>query len=428
MTLDPIDLRSFDPVEPLSEVPDTWRQTFTNKYAACPRDAYLYLRFNGGALTHPLAGGTILHRAIERYIRHLLENDERTGDPETAKDILNEVLAESTDLSVSPERFDSMRSMAYHLAEGLVIPNSEDKARVVCLETPVRVEIGGKIITSTIDFAEADGHEVRIRDWKSSYLNAMRPDDNEDSDEYVPTKAEWGGTAQLILYGYALATGQIEGAPDGFNFANAQTFRLREDHPRIFWAGEGVMAYREAVISRETLLDWKLYLESLVEKMKRSFDEWQFPAIPGSHCAFCVASGECPIPAVARQYRGELRTDADAQRAALLWRQTGMRRDEYWDRIKDYMKTRGGRLRFGRDEELFFKPVESERFRRKVELHGRKIPGREALHEAIRLRNEGVPGELDLDLYYEKTTSSRLSTRKLTDAEVADEKRNGDIT
>lgn len=428
--IDVLDLRTFPPVSPLSVVPETYRQTLLSKSTECLRSAYLYTKYSGGALTHPLAGGTILHRAVERFIRELIEEDEPIGVPERAKDILNEVLVESTDLTVSPERFDSMRAMMFHLAEGLVIPRAEDPATVVCLETPVSVELNGRTVTGTIDYAEADDHEVLIRDWKSAFHNAERGQDEVDEEgdgdeEYVPTKVEWPGTFQLILYAYALATGSIEGAPEGFNFGQTPVFRLRQDHPRQFWKRQRTIAYREAVIDRDTLLDWRLYLESAVEKLERAFETWQFPAVMGTHCALCPASGECPIPAGPRKYAGELRTDADAVRAAILWERHGARRDEYWDRLKDYMKRRGGRLRFGRDLELRFKKVESERMKRTVEVEGRKMDAREELKAQIERRNNGFPGVIHWEEYHDKSVSTRLSRRKLTAAELADEKRKG---
>jgi hypothetical protein len=299
---------------------------------------------------------------------------------------------------------------------------------VVCLETPVTVELNGRKITGTIDFAEADGAEVRIRDWKSAFHTAgsARPEDPDDP-EYVPTKEEWPGTFQLILYAYALATGSIEGAPDGFNFNSTPTFRLRQEHPRQFWRREGVMAYREAVISRETLLDWRLYLEASVAKLEEAFATWQFPAIWGTHCAFCPASAECPIPAPLRRFTGELRTDEDVARAMIRKERHDAIAKQLWEAVKDRMKVRGGRVRYGRDKELYFKTSEREALRRNVEVDGRKVPGREAFQAALDRKNEGVPGEIAWDTYYEKSTSSRLSTRKLTDGEVAELKRKGEI-
>jgi hypothetical protein len=423
--IDVLDLRTFPPVTPLVPVPDHFRQTLLSKSTECLRSAYLYTKYDGGALTHPLAGGTVLHRAIEMYIRILLENDEMYGNGETAKDVLNQALAEATDLTVGPDRFDSMRAMMFHLAEGLAINPRE----VVCLETPVEVELGGRRITGTIDFAEADDYEVRIRDWKSAFYNVSRPHEDPDHPEYVPTKDEWPGTFQLILYAYALATGSIHGAPEGFNFNNVGQFRLREDHPREFWKREGTMAYREAVIDRETLLDWQLYLEASVEKLAKAFETWQFPAVWGKHCDYCPASAECPIPAPLRKFRGEIRTDDDAVRAMVRRERHDQISTEIWESVKAFMKRRGGRLRYGRDLELYFKKQESERLKRKVEVAGgKKIDGRVALQSHIQRRNEGQPGEIDWTHYYEKSVSTRLTRRKLTDAEVNDEKRNGTIS
>lgn len=418
--IDPLDLRTFPPVAPLSAAPETYRQTLVSKFAECPRSAYLYVRYGGGALTHPLAGGSLLHRATERYIQHLIGEGELIGSPEVAKDILNEVLEESTDLMVAPDRFDSIRGMIYHFAEGFAIdPNK----RVVCLETPVSVEIAGQRVTGTIDFAQADAYSLDITDWKSSYFNAARPDVDQNEEEYVPTKEEWPGTMQLVLYAYALATGSIEGAPEGFNFGETAEFRLRQVHPRQFWAHEGTMAYREAVISREALLDWRLYLETTVAKMANAFETWEFPAISGTHCDFCPASAECPIPAPLRKLRGEIRTVDDVRRAAILRDRHLRVADELWAGIKGFFKDKGQRVRYGRDQELFWKKIETERVKPKVEVPGgKKINGKVALREGVERALENKLGEIDWSAYHVKSVSTRLTKRTLTPAELAAER------
>lgn len=421
--IDPIDLRTFPPVPPLTAVPDTWRQTFVAKATECPRSAYLYLKYNGGALTHPLAGGTLLHRAIERVIRHMLDQDppETMIAPEIAKDILNEVMAESTDLTVSPERFDSLRAMIFHLAEGLVI----DPEKVVFLETPVSVDIGGRTLTGTIDFGELDpGIRLSLRDWKSAFYNALlKPPEEDDDDEYVPTEEDWPGTFQLVLYAFAAATGMIDGAPMNYDVPE---YRLRQDHPRQFWENEGTIAYREATISREALLDWGLYLQAEVAKLEKAFREWQFPAIMGGHCDFCPASAECPIPAPLREFRGEIRTHEDAVRAAILWERSTRFRETLWAAIKGYCKATGRRVRYGKDLELRWKKIESERTKERVEVPGgKKIKGRDALREAIRRTEDfGVP--LDWEYFHRTSVSTRLTRRKLTPSELtAERERNG---
>lgn len=417
--IDPLDLRTFPPVEPLSVVPEDWRQTFISKHTECPRSSYLYLKYNGGALTHPLAGGTLLHRAIERFIRNMLENDERIGNPETAKDILNDVLKESTDLNVSPDRFDSMRAMMFHLAEGLAI----DPAKVVFLETPVEVEIDGRRITGTIDFGEADEstRTLFMRDWKSAYYNVARPGVEETDEEYVPTKEEWPGTFQLVLYAYAAATGSIDGAP--FNFGHYETFRLRQDHPRQFWKNEETMAYREAMIDRDTLLDWRLYLEAEIAKLEQAFKDWRFPAIVGKHCDYCPSSAECPIPAPVRNYAGEIRTAEDARRAAVT-RESHLRiASEMWTAIKGYAKATGQKVRYGRDLELYWKKVEAEKVKDKVAVPGsnKKIKGRDALRYGVQQLEElGIP--LDWSEYHTNSVSTRLTKRTLTPQELAEER------
>lgn len=421
-TIDPIDLRTFPPVPPLSSVPESWRQTFISKHTECPRSSYLYLKYNGGALTHPLAGGTLLHRALERMIRHMLEQDppETTIPPETAKDILNEVLVESTDLNVSPDRFDSLRAMVFHVAESLVV----DPDKVVFLETPVEVVIGGRRITGTIDFGEADEatSTLTLDDWKSAFYNAARPAVDEDDEEYVPTKEEWPGTFQLVLYAFAAAVGLVDGAD--FNFGHYETFRLRQKHPRQFWRNEGTIAYREAVIDRDTLLDWRLYLEAEVGKLEQAFVDWRFPAIVGKHCDYCPSSAECPIPAPVRNYAGEIRTQEDARRAAIT-RESHLRvAGEMWLALKGFCKATGQKVRYGADQELYWKKVESQKIKDRVAIPGseKKIKGRDALrHGIMQLEELGLP--LDWNYYHTNSVSTRLTKRTLTPQELAEERR-----
>lgn len=421
--IDPLDLRTFPAVESLSVVPETYRQTLLAKSTECLRSAYLYQKYSGGPITHPLAGGTLLHRAIERFIQHLIDSEEPYGNPETAKDILNEVLQESTDLTVSPDRFDSLRGMMHHVAEGLAI----DPAKAIFLETPVSVELSGVTVTGTIDYGELDpGRLLSLDDWKSAFYNVLRrPPEEDEDDEYVPTKEEWPGTFQLVLYAYAAATGEIDGAP--FN-VDVPEYRLRQYHPRQFWEDEGTMAYREAVITRETLLDWRLYLEAQVAKLAHAFQTWEFPATMGSHCALCVSSAECPIPPVVRGFRGEIRTEEDARRAAILWERATLHRAELWRMLKEYAKATGRRIRYGKDLELHWKEIRSEKLKDRVAIPGstKKIKGREALKDAIR-RTEDIGIPLDWDYHFTKSVSTRLTRRKLTPSELTEERqRNGE--
>lgn len=416
--VNPADLRTFPAVTPLSLVPEKWRQTFLAKYTECPRAAYLYVKYNGGALTHPLAGGTLLHRAIERFIRHMWDEEESIGNPETAKDILNEVLIESTDLAVSPERFDSCRGMMYHMAEGLaIVPDN-----IVCLETPVSLQVGNRTITGTIDFAEFDSYTstLTVIDWKSAFYNAAKADiDDPEEEEYILTKDEWPGSFQLILYALSLATGSINGLEP---LSGVENFRLRQIHPRHFWENEGTMAYREAEINRETLLDWQLYLESVVAELEVAFKTWTFPAIIGKHCDYCPASAECPIPPAIRNYRGEVRTEADARRAAILYESLGRQRKEVWEALKGWAKHTGSPLRFGRDRLFRWKKTESEKVKDKVAVPGssKKIKGKDAMKEAVHKAVElGIP--FQWSDFYTTTVSTRYLPRTLTDIELAQE-------
>ena len=417
--IDPIDLRSFPPVPALSSVPETWRQTFLSKQTECPRSAYLYLKYNGGSWSHPLAGGTLMHRAVEKFVRHIWANGETQGNAETAKDILNETIVESTDLTVPAGRFDEIRAMMYHIAEGLRI----NPDNVLGVELPVSLDVNGRIVTGTIDFAEMlTPARCLVLDWKSAFLNVGRgqPDD----DQHIPTKEEWEGSFQAILYALAMAIGSIDGSP--FGLEGVEEFVLKQVHPRTFWESEGTFAYREAVITKEALLDWRFYLEAVVAQVEQAITDWRWPAIQGHHCDYCPASAECPIPADHRNYRGEIRTAEDARRAANLWEAADRRKDELWDALKGYNKATGERIPYGRDLELVVKTIESEKIKDKASIPGssKKIKGRDALKHAVSNSVEyGVP--FFWEHYFTPTISSRLQRRTLTPQEVIERKEKG---
>lgn len=423
--IDPLDFRTFPPVEPLSETPETFRQTLLNRYTQCKRSAYLELKYRGGPWTHPLAGGVLLHRTLERIVNHMLEHDEPTIDPETAKDILNETLVASTDLTVEPGRMDEIRAMVYHVAEGLAIKPEA----VIGAEIPIELAVGNRLVTGTIDFAEIIEPRVcLVVDYKSAFLHIGRePEEDPEAqqDEYLGTKRDWAASFQTVLYALGLAEGLVAGAELGFG-RQIEEYVLREIHPRIFWEREGVPAYREARITRAALLDWRLYLEALVASFEGALESWEFPAQIGSHCKFCPASAECPIPAPLRNYEGEVRTLADAQRAQIIRERHLAIAAELWKAVKGYAAQSRQPIRFGRDLELRWKTTTAEKFKRAVVPPGapatsKKVPGREAekmaVHNAI---NWGVP--FDYADYREETTSTRLSKRTLTDIELTRER------
>ncbi len=423
--IDPLDFRTFPPVEPLSRVPETYRQTLLSKFTECRRSAYLYLKYNGGPWTHPLAGGVLLHRTCEQMTNHMIENNEPTISPEIAKDILNEVMVASTDLTVEPGRMDEIRSMVYHLAEGMAI-NPE---AVLGVELPIELAVGNRLVTGTIDFAEIIEPRVAlVLDYKSAFLHIGREeetDPDEQQDEYLEPKSDWEGSFQTILYALGLVEGVVAGTDLGFG-RQIDEIVLRQVHPRIFWRREGVPAYREARITRAALLDWRLYLEALVESFDAALESWEFPAQRGKHCDFCPASAECPIPAPLREYRGEIRTREDAARAAIQRDRHLEMAGHLWKAIKGFAANTRQPIRYGRDLELRWKTTSAEKFRRKVvppgaPADGKKISGRIAEKLAVHNWGEfGIP--FDYDTYRETTTSTRLSKRTLTDAELTKER------
>jgi hypothetical protein len=397
-----MDLRDFDPVEPLAELPATLRQTALAKMSTCPRSFYLYHRYKGGPLSHPLIRGSIMHSAFERVIRHLMDVGEPYAPPEIGKDILAEVVRES-ELTVPPGEHDSMRAMMFNFCNGLVI----DPEKVLCVETPVRLEVGGWTLTGIIDFAQIDGNTIKLYDWKTAFM----------SDD-LPDNAEWQGSFQTVLYSMALAFGTMEGAP--FPLQGVENFEVRLVHPRIFWEQEQTMGYRMALLTRDVLQDRMVELEALVAQVDRAFQTWDFPAVPGDHCSFCPASAECPIPGRLRDWQGEIRTVDDAQRAAILIDKDKARASKLQRALKGWAALPGNAPFVAGGYEYGWESVEKTSLRSKVTLpEGGTISGKQALALAAeRAAEYGVP--FNLEEHYRPQISMTLKKRKLSEHELGE--------
>lgn len=413
----PVELRDFPPVPPLTEVPETYRQTFLAKQSECPRSAYLYLKYRGGPRSHPLARGTLFHRFAERVIRTLIEEDEAYMPPDLAKSVLSETIRESTDLVVPPAEQDSLRAMAQHFADGFMI---EDREAVLCVETPVELDVNGRLVTGTIDFAELTAPGVvRIKDWKTAFLHYEY--EIADPAGVLPTTKEWQGSFQTVLYSMALALGRIKGLP---RLEGIHTFEVQLVHPRYFWEAEQTMAYRTATVTREQLTDLWAYLENLVAQTDEALHEtWNFPAVHGSHCDYCPASSECPIPAALRNYRGEVRTEEDAVRAATMRDKAQARYKELDAALKGYTKLPGNTpLRYGKDYVLVYDTVEKKALAAKKKVEGAGVlTGREALLLDVEAATE-YGQEFDPNDHFKPQISTTLKRKTLSEHEILAER------
>jgi PD-(D/E)XK nuclease superfamily len=311
-----IDWRSLPPV-PEAERPVVelnWRpsQSFLKLHDRCDRAAFLYLHFGGGAPTLEMNRGKVVHDVIERCTNLALDQPEPEGRmdvPEIAKDVLLEYLAENPQIQLSAVERDACRAMVYNWALG----DYWDPEAVIAIETPLTMEVAGFEVVGHVDRAEAAGNTVDVIDFKTEY-----PPSNEtwkrqafDADG----NPRFAGNFQTVLYAALIAFGTFpDGSPLGEGF---ERFRLRLLFPRIL--SGGVLAEREAVITRPQLLDFKLDLEAQLERLRDvnlSKGLWQ--PTPGTVCRECPAENACPLPRILRPESQHATLDSieDLERAA----------------------------------------------------------------------------------------------------------------
>lgn len=399
--------RDFDPVEPV-EVPDHLRQTLLRKFDECPRSAYLYLKYDGGSSSHALDRGSMFHYFAETATKLMIEEGEESMPPDMAKELMTTLIAERTDLVVPISEQDGLRVMAYHWAEGsrnLIEPN-----KVIAVESPLELTIAGWRVTGTVDLAKSDGPVLEVHDYKSSFK--------------MPDKQAMK-KFQTSLYALAVIDGGIVEIP--FKLDHIQLIVLAEVYPRYLWEDE--LAYRDAIVSRETILDHRVALEALVQRFEKAFETWDFPARVGSHCSECPCQADCPIPAQLRT-KSFIPTDTEittpeqaaevAERRYLMAQQM----DRDWEALKAYAADNAelgpihyskhgipyyGVIRYGRDQILEWGPSNSERLKSKVKLQ-------EAVHNAVTF---GAP--FDIADHYTISQGTTLKKRTLNEHELAAE-------
>lgn len=312
------DLRDFPPVEQNVERPPTIRQTLLGQFDKCPRSGYLSLRYGGGAPTHAQARGTAFHEVAERATRELMQTGEASYPPELARDLLEQVLKERTDLVIPVEEHESLRSMAWNWgkASGAVLKQRE---ALVGIERKVMVEVDGWVLTGSLDLSFIEGNEGRIKDYKSGFS--------------IPKQETFERQFQGQMYGLLQAEGRyvVEEMEDGTLVPGERVrgdqhlvgVHVHQLYPRHLycarclreeivdedsskkececesplWVLDGRYAYYEA----GDLANFKHSLSALLAKIEHGLETGDYPAVAGHHCGLCPAPQECPIP---QEFRG----------------------------------------------------------------------------------------------------------------------------
>jgi hypothetical protein len=322
------------PVEENIDRTEHASQTFLDRFSLCPRSAYLYRKHEGGPRSHAMDRGVLIHAVFEKQLRLMVEQGEHYVPPELAKDLAAELLAERTDLVVPPGEADAVRLMAFHLAEGIAI----DPSTVVAIEDTFELPLGDFILRGRIDAAflpEKD--RLVVWDLKSSLA--------------VPNQEDFEHSFQHPFYAVLLAFGKPAGSPFGIG-QGVQWFEMVNLYPR-YLSDHGIPERRH-IISRNELLDHRLYLEAT-----HAFESGEWPAVPGSHCSTCAAPTLCPLPSVLRDHQGEITTFEQACEAAEWWKFTTDQAARVKKDLKGFAEHEGRSIPIGADLELAFSYSES---------------------------------------------------------------------
>ena len=359
-----LNLRDLPPV-PAIDAPERISQTLARYFDRCPRSAYLYLKHRGGAPSHAMDRGSLVHLFAEWMVLELLRTGHKTlyeaefsqvGDTGVvvAEDVrqaqrqlsvdtgtrIDELLEEHPELVVRQSEVDAARTMAYHLAVGFDV----DPESVVGIERKFVLELeNGWVISGKIDLASLpDELTGQVDDYKTSF----HVQSEEEFKESFQTKLY----AVLLVFGRPVdrvdcgacregkvvdhtgthdcsickGRGSVEelGEPVG---SELRWVRAREVYPRAKLQekpdGRLVTLKRDHVLSRQELVNFRQDLERLARRFERALEtrKWQaVPSMEGGYCNECPAQQECPLPAQLRSWAGSVDSHAKAAEA-LAW-------------------------------------------------------------------------------------------------------------
>jgi hypothetical protein len=392
------DYRNLDPIpeEEQPDLPADWTpsQSFLRHHDRCDRAALLYLRHRGGAATHELNRGALMHEAIDRLLRmlvasqrervqgigtdlgpgyvadarehaeHLAEQLENTIPPELGRQVLYEVMADNPEMQVSAAERDSLRYLMDHFCRGTHFePN-----QIIGIEKTLTLETGGFRVLIRPDLIEDLGGGVcRIRDWKSAW-----PPDSEDFRAQAYDShgnPRWAGNYQLNMAAVVAAFGVTD---DGLPLGNFERFILSLEYPRIL-RDDGIDT-RTVEVDRLQVQSFRDDLDLQLHRLREvclGKRKWQ--PTEGNHCRECPCEYECPLPRHLRPESQLANLDSieDLERAATNWHFGTGRMAKLKSRLKKAAEglpdsdldlgdgLRG--VRIGTDLALVFTPTKTEK-------------------------------------------------------------------
>lgn len=311
--------RDLPPIDPEAQpdFPPNWTpsQTFLRTHDNCDRAALLYLKHQGGAATHELNRGSVVHEAIDRLLRMLkaahrdsARSAESTPEyditpqewldqlddqipPELGRTVLYEVMHDHPELQVSAEERDACRYMIDHWCRGTRF----EADKILGIEKTLTLETGGFRVLIRPDLIEEPEPRVcRIRDWKT----AWSPDSEDFRRQAYDANGNprWAGNYQLNMAAVVAAFGITD---DGLPLGNFQRFILDLEYPRILRGNE--IDRRRVEVDRLQVQSFRDDLDLQLRRLREvCIGERKWQATEGTHCRECPAEVACPLPRVLR--------------------------------------------------------------------------------------------------------------------------------
>jgi hypothetical protein len=368
----------FPPVELAVERPETASMTLLRRADACPRSAYLGIKYHDAPGTHAMARGRITHAGLERATLRMIELGEPEMPGEVARDLMQAEIEQQTDVVLPAAEQDACRLMAWNWGEQTAL----DLDAIVGVEATFELDISGWRHRGRVDRVEIRGTRCDIYDYKTQLA--------------IPAQEEAERDFQLWDYGLLVCQGMIEGRPFGVA-EGVNDFYLHLVFPR-YTLDEGGLFERRLHVTRAQLGEFRFSVERLLQIIEHGLDTGDWPASSGSHCARCPCRPECPIPEQLHELE-EIRNVADAEALAEEWHQEDSRNRRRKATLKRWAE-RNGPIFYG-DYALDF---------RKQESYSVRDWG--AMLAAIQ-RTVGFGEPFDLEAHRQRKVATRFDKRKV---------------
>lgn len=380
------DIKPVPPVTP----PERLGVTRIEKHDQCAYQFYLNLKYGGSAQTAEMTRGSAFHKAVEEATLMAIEQEESQVPWEVVKAIYDGWLEDHPELPISHEEREAGRICAYHWSLHTVLNPHVIYGVEVGLEFVL--PRSGVTVISYLDRLDHHGTALEVVDYKTQ-LNVLS--DNDAANHF-----------QLKMYCALAAFGRAPGE-DLSPGAGVNEFRGKLVFPRRLtpaapYREEGI-ATASASWSRSELQVFLEDVDAAMIAMQQQAESGKWPARAGSHCKYCPAPQECPIPERLRKGH-EIRSMADAEAAAEKLFRLEEERKPLQKAIRQHILDTGSPVLFGRDQAYDI-----------TETKSRSVKWDHLEHQLVQAVEFGEP--FDGTKAFAVKASNRFAVRKQTEDE-----------